>query len=133
MAHAGALYCRPGLLTREYLAGRRRRYVRPGRLFLVLSLVLFAGFRLASEPVEMLVLDPPKDSAPSPRNEIADAIRSEGGRGVTVGDDFNLSLDDLDGPLLTPVRKRIEAFNRLTREQKSEQIFTACCATVPTL
>ena len=24
----------PGFLTREYLAGRRRRYVRPGRLFL---------------------------------------------------------------------------------------------------
>ena len=42
-----ALCARPGLLTREYLAGRRRRYVRPGRLFLVLSLALFAVLRPA--------------------------------------------------------------------------------------
>lgn len=36
------LVFRPGCLTREYFAGRRRRYVRPARLFLVLSLALFA-------------------------------------------------------------------------------------------
>jgi hypothetical protein len=35
-----ALLFRPGFLTREYLAGRRRRYIRPARLFLVLSLAL---------------------------------------------------------------------------------------------
>ena len=29
-----ALLFRPGFLTREYLAGRRRRYIRPARLFL---------------------------------------------------------------------------------------------------
>ena len=32
----------PGFLTREYLAGRRKRYVRPARLVLVLAIVLFA-------------------------------------------------------------------------------------------
>ena len=40
---------KPGFLTREYLAGRRKRYIRPARLFLVLALALFAVLRLASE------------------------------------------------------------------------------------
>ena len=38
-----ALLFRPGFLTREYLAGRRKRYVRPARLVLVLAIVLFAA------------------------------------------------------------------------------------------
>src|SRR5512137_2305387 len=46
-----ALLFRPGFLTREYYAGRRRRYIRPGRLFLVLSLAVFATLRMfASVP-----------------------------------------------------------------------------------
>jgi hypothetical protein len=36
---------RPGFLTVEYFAGRRRRYIRPARLFLVLSIALFALLR----------------------------------------------------------------------------------------
>jgi hypothetical protein len=34
-----ALLARPGFLTREYLAGRRRRYVRPARLYLFATLI----------------------------------------------------------------------------------------------
>src|SRR4029077_20764121 len=45
-----ALSFRPGWLTREYFAGRRRRYVRPARLFLVLSIGLFALLRFTGEP-----------------------------------------------------------------------------------
>jgi hypothetical protein len=37
-----AAIVRPGRLTVEYLAGRRARYVRPLRLYLVASLILFA-------------------------------------------------------------------------------------------
>jgi hypothetical protein len=40
-----ALVARPGFLTREYFAGRRRRYIRPARLFLVMSVLLFAALR----------------------------------------------------------------------------------------
>ncbi len=43
-----ALLFRPGFLTREYLAGRRKRYVRPARL--VLAIVLFAAARLLADP-----------------------------------------------------------------------------------
>ena len=44
------LLCRPGFLTREYLAGRRRRYIRPARLVLVLAIVMFAVARFVADP-----------------------------------------------------------------------------------
>ena len=59
-----ALLLRPGFLTREYLAGRRRRYIGPARLFLVSSLLLFATLRFATESidfVEAVQSDAPKE------------------------------------------------------------------------
>jgi hypothetical protein len=48
-----ALMLRPGFLTREYLAGRRRRYVLPLRLVLTLGLLFFiiVKFIPLTEPV----------------------------------------------------------------------------------
>ena len=43
------LLFRPGFLTREFFAGRRRRYIRPARLFLVLSIVAFATLRFTAD------------------------------------------------------------------------------------
>ena len=43
------LLFRPGFLTNEYFAGRRKRYIRPARLFLVLALALFAVLRVVAE------------------------------------------------------------------------------------
>lgn len=65
------LLCRPGFLTREYLAGRRRRYIRPARLVLVLALVMFAVVRFAADPMTMVdlrdgPLEPPRADAPPP-------------------------------------------------------------------
>jgi len=42
------LLFRPGFLTRAYLAGKRKRFIGPARLFLVSSLVLFAVLRFAA-------------------------------------------------------------------------------------
>jgi hypothetical protein len=39
-----ALVFRPGYLTRQYLVGRRARYVRPLRLYIVASLLFFLAF-----------------------------------------------------------------------------------------
>lgn len=47
------LVARPGFLTQEYFAGRRRRYVRPARLFLVLYLLLFAFIGLLQSPADV--------------------------------------------------------------------------------
>ncbi|HEY3459572.1 MAG TPA: DUF3667 domain-containing protein, partial [Casimicrobiaceae bacterium] len=49
-----ALLFRPGFLTREYLAGRRRRYVRPARLFVALSILLFALMRFEAGPLHVI-------------------------------------------------------------------------------
>ncbi len=48
-----ALIARPGYLTLEYFAGRRRRYIRPARLFLVLYLLLFAVIGIVQSPADM--------------------------------------------------------------------------------
>ncbi|MEO8508455.1 MAG: DUF3667 domain-containing protein, partial [Betaproteobacteria bacterium] len=47
------LVARPGFLTREYLQGRRRRYIRPARLFLVLYLLLFALIGFIQSPSDL--------------------------------------------------------------------------------
>src|SRR5450432_4131228 len=66
-----ALLFRPGFLTREYFQGRRRRYIRPARLFLVLSLALFAAIRFfGSAPVIIADDSPAKGSARTGTNAI---------------------------------------------------------------
>jgi hypothetical protein len=46
------LLAHPGRLTREYLAGRRRRYVLPLRLFLTASFLFFIALKLLPSPLD---------------------------------------------------------------------------------
>ncbi len=109
-----ALLFRPGFLTREYLAGRRRRYIGPARLFLVSSLVLFAILRFATDSIDLgeaVQFDATKE----PRTRI------ESGELLTLDDDLNVNMSELanrSGIL----RKPIARFNALPRAQKVEQI-----------
>jgi hypothetical protein len=57
------LMARPGFLTLEYLAGRRRRYVLPLRLVLTLGLVFFLLLKLSVSPTDMVQLDPKERAA----------------------------------------------------------------------
>lgn len=73
-----ALMARPGFLTLEYLAGRRRRYVLPLRLVLTLGLVYFVLLKLVVGPVAALDLEvdaavpaPIAASAPQPPSSAA--------------------------------------------------------------
>ena len=52
-----ALLFRPGYLTREFLAGRRVRYLPPLRLYLVLSVAFFIWAGLDSRKVEVINID----------------------------------------------------------------------------
>ncbi|MFO1312038.1 MAG: DUF3667 domain-containing protein [Burkholderiales bacterium] len=64
-----ALVARPGFLTLEYFAGRRKRYIRPARLFLVLWLLLFAVIGLVQSPLDLkdnVVRIDPDPEAPAP-------------------------------------------------------------------
>jgi len=65
----GALLFRPGYLTREFLAGRRARYLPPVRLYLVISVMFFLWASAAHEPVNAIQLPAP-DHRP-PHTELA--------------------------------------------------------------
>jgi hypothetical protein len=115
-----ALLFRPGFLTREYLAGRRRRYISPARLFLVSSLLLFATLKFAADVIdieEVVQLDTPKE----PRAKVEKRDRVEKGELLTLDDDFNLNLSELAGTKGI-LQKPIARFNSLSRKQKLEQI-----------
>jgi hypothetical protein len=55
----GALLYRPGYLTREFLSGRRARYLPPVRLYLVIS-VLFFLWASTTQHVRVLEIKPPE-------------------------------------------------------------------------
>ena len=112
----GALLFRPGFLTREYLAGRRRRYVRPARLFVALSIVFFAVLRLSSGSTNFVVVH--SDGKPNAEASVAGSSRL----GFDVDPDLNLTIDADTPRWLAPLRARVDAFNRLPRDAKSEEI-----------
>lgn len=132
-----SLVARPGFLTLEYLRGRRKRYIRPARLFLVLYLVLFAVIGLVQPPTglsdEVVFVDarptaPGTDEVPAPGGAPAPtaAHRSEGGGPLFELDkDLNLTLrvGDEAVPLPPAVRKRWDQFRTLPRAEKAERIY----------
>lgn len=101
---------RPGVLTREYFAGRRRHYVRPARLFLALSLLLFALLSIVRSPTfigdqvligtgaEIAALKAERAGvAPAGEGATTTTVRGAGGAGVDDNDDealFNLQAGD---------------------------------------
>jgi len=114
-----ALLFRPGFLTREYLAGRRRRYVRPARLFVALSIVLFAVLRFSAGTAVIA------GSAGDDPSHAGTVERSRGGAselGFRVDPDLNLSFDAGASAWFAPLRARVDAFNRLPRQAKADQV-----------
>ncbi|MFZ5544798.1 MAG: DUF3667 domain-containing protein [Pseudomonadota bacterium] len=79
MAVEGALWrtlklllFKPGQLTREYLAGRRRRYVLPLRIYLTASFLFFLIVKLLPSAVDEAALE---SAARLPARAAAEAIR----------------------------------------------------------
>jgi len=112
-----ALVFRPGFLTREYLAGRRRRYIGPARLFLVSSLVLFAVLRFASESIDI-------DKAVAADPTDARRTQVETDDILVLDENLNIKLRGLPETVTTldVLKKPLARFNSLTRTQKVEQI-----------
>jgi hypothetical protein len=67
-----ALLSRPGRLTREYMAGRRKRYVDPFRLYIFCSVLYFVIGALFSKFEHS-----PKTERPSPQTESAAARQTD--------------------------------------------------------
>ncbi len=125
---------RPGFLTREYFAGRRRRYIRPARLFLVLSIGLIALLRLVGGPEQLAEhgLDPAEaDSAKTSPAPGGPAKAASGDQERPTGDAAtgatkipSLMLDMGYEAWTGPLRARAQAFNTLSRKEQLEQIFS---------
>ena len=134
----------PGFLTREYLAGRRKRYIRPARLFLVLALALFAVLRLASEVqagaaivfddgAEAVGADTAVPGEHAPGKSVVKASASEeGGRvglfdlgipwGAQFDHDLRITVLGPGGSVRDRLQQRIDRINRLDRQDRAEQV-----------
>ena len=123
-----ALMFRPGHLTREYIAGRRRRYVRPARLFVALSIALFAILRFAAGPP--IVIDAPAVPRAGNAGSDSDAVNGDA-KGLRIDRDFNVRFGAGAWPALVPVRNRIDAFNRLSREDKLDRLLAGMLRYAP--
>jgi hypothetical protein len=111
------LLARPGFLTREYFAGRRLRYVRPARLFLVLSIATFAVLRVASDS-SVMFQDDRETSAHAPRGDAATSPPSS----RRHDEDIEIGIDELES-LSPELGKRLHRFRGLSRQEKADQLY----------
>ncbi len=130
------LVFRPGMLTREYLHGRRKRYVRPARLFFVMSLLLFAAIRFLVAPTNVVTLDFNEErpaverTAPGvPPSPADDATR----RAETAHVDPD--IDDLVARVgkyaPSDMRRRIERFKYLSKEEQADHLYSGVMRYAP--
>lgn len=89
----GPLFFRPGLLTMDYLAGRRARYVPPVRLYIVLSVIFFVVVSLT----DRLQRDTVDDNASQEANGAAAEIQERERIGSSLEADALIGVIDLDG------------------------------------
>jgi Protein of unknown function (DUF3667) len=135
-----ALVARPGHLTREYFAGRRKRYIRPARLFLVLYLLLFAVIGILQSPLDLkddvVIVEP--DQAKAAIKEAVKAAKEErDGPNLAIIDtedgdtllgldkDLNLALrwNGADITLPPQLAKRWDHFRKLPKDEKAERLY----------
>lgn len=110
------LLFRPGALTREYAAGRRQRYISPLRLYLFISLALFATVSVVTR-FEI-------------RAERSDAAQS----GSAEPDNMQFSFDrtGLEGTFLDPlVRTRLEKLEAMPPSEAAEEMVVAFFESLP--
>ncbi|MEX1364210.1 MAG: DUF3667 domain-containing protein [Nannocystaceae bacterium] len=94
---------RPGRLTREFNEGRRARFVSPVRLYLFISVIMFATAGISVRLHMMLDPDMPE-------------------QGVTImGPDSVEGLDD-DDPVGHHIKERIEELQRMSPADRDKEI-----------
>jgi hypothetical protein len=127
-----ALITQPGFLTREYFRGRRRYYVRPARLYLVTSLILFAVLRFTAEPIRFAALPEAVDGRAVAAVATAEDARqdSKSAGGIVLGGDprfrVDLNLRSFFGEnrnvVTDALRARLEHFDSLPAHEKGRQL-----------
>ena len=127
-----ALLTQPGFLTREYFRGRRKYYVRPARLYLATSLILFAVLRFTAEPIRFAELPAAADGKAITMLAGAAGAKQDGKgeAGIVVGGDplvrveLNLRsfLRENRNAVTDALRARLEHFDGLPAHEKGRQL-----------
>ena len=116
-----ALLFRPGFLTREYIEGRRVRYVEPLRVYLTFSILFFALLKVLS-PV-LYQEDTPVRANPAVTAEAVQQARA------TDQEDIDLNLSKLG--VSPDVERKLKAFGRLSPEERDGKLTAALFSYVP--
>jgi Protein of unknown function (DUF3667) len=115
------LLFRPGALTNEYLAGRRRRYVEPLRLYLSLSILFFALMKLSGTDVVQFSTKNDHPGKPvATQAAKPDALVIGDADDLPAGMPHHTTLPTPLEELAPGLRQSLDNFDRLSMEQKSE-------------
>jgi hypothetical protein len=114
------------------LAGRRRRYIRPARLYLFATLIFFAASRFFVEPAEVLAgLDASsRDSARNalvkpPGNRKPEDIvvfKDGAGQGLYLDNELALHVPPALAGMVTPLQQHWERFNAMPQHKKEDHM-----------
>ena len=74
------LLFRPGRLTRDYIEGKRARYVEPLRLYLSFSIIFFAIFKLSG--TQILEVTPNEDTPPAQHASAPVQVKAAAAKGA---------------------------------------------------
>lgn len=112
------LMFRPGLLTAEYIAGRRQRYVQPLRVYLTFSILFFFVLKLAGTPVVQV------DENVTPGSDSPVVT-------MTQQDPAKSDLPPALQRLMLTVQDKVRAFNARPAAEQSRALATAFFSYVP--
>ncbi len=92
-----ALLFRPGLLTSEYLAGRRKRYLKPLQLFVFCNVIFFfaqplTGFNTLTTPLRVHLNNLPY--SPAVRDLVREAVERKGVTLEAYGAQFDTTIQN---------------------------------------
>lgn len=110
------LLFKPGFLSREYIEGRRVRYIEPLRLYLTFSIIFFALFKMSGVQIVNIGGNdtPPAVSAPA-------AVRQSGDAGNTENfQEFQDKTKRLLGRVSPRLEQGAERFFALSHKERSE-------------
>ena len=126
------LIVKPGVLTREYIEGRRVRYLEPLRLYLTFSIIFFALFKLSGVEVARF-----NDSTPAIAVAMSEGRAKQTVLGPAMGEDavaYEKTLEKLDNtasavhPL---IRERVARFLALSPEAQTAALKQAFFSYTP--
>ncbi len=115
-----ALLFRPGFLTREYIEGRRVRYVEPLRVYLTFSIIFFALLKFLGPPVY-------QDDVRAPTAQVATASAAPSAAPAEV----NIEEDLVMFGFTPDLKRKLVAYLQQPRELRDAKLATAFFAYVP--